>query len=441
MLLAAALPAAARAREGHNPRGRMLGTVPAKTAVRGRARLAAPATTAAPSQLTYHGGPVVHDGHVYAIFWAPPGYEFPADYRDAVADYFTRVAADSGKRTNVYSVSRQYGDAIGQAEYRVAFERSLDDTTPFPAGDCSDGMSPLCVTDDQLTQEMRDFVTAGDLPRGLDSQYFLFLPPGVGSCSDSAGSECAYHDYCAYHTWTEAAGTVLYAVHPFVTGVDSCDMGESPTGTSADAVLNVVSHEHNEIVTDPVGTAWYDDDGEENADKCGWIFGDMQGGGGALYNQVIAGSPYLLQLEWSNRHRGCAASLPNQLPRASFASSGTTVTGSPVTFDASGAWDSDGAIAAYAWSFGDGARGPGRVAHHTYARPGRYDVRLTVTDDDGGSASSTMTVLVGGAAPARGGGLHGAASRGRYSGGRAASARRRGKRRHSAMRNSSILGR
>jgi PKD repeat protein len=52
----------------------------------------------------------------------------------------------------------------------------------------------------------------------------------------------------------------------------------------------------------------------------------------------------------------------------------------PVHFDASKTTDPGTAITAYSWSFGDGALGSGLRASHTYRRPGRYTVRLTVTD-------------------------------------------------------------
>jgi len=68
--------------------------------------------------------------------------------------------------------------------------------------------------------------------------------------------------------------------------------------------------------------------------------------------------------------------------------------GSPVSFDGSGSFDSDGAIVAYDWDFGDGSSGAGVNPAHSYAADGTYTVTLTVTDNDGASdtASSTATI-------------------------------------------------
>jgi hypothetical protein len=389
VLACAALAALLAAPAGANPRGRLLGAVrPAPDPA--RAGRIAPAETVDP--LTYHGGPVVHDGHVYAIFWQPPGYAYPPDYKAAVVKYFRDVARDSGRRTNVYSVNREYPDWNGPPPYRVAFEGSYTDTSVLPASGCANPSTDVCLTDAQLASALTTFVAARGLPRGLARQYFLFTPPGVGSCFDGSGSGCVYHDYCAYHSY--AAGVLLYAVHPDVRGVGTCDMGESPTGTSADAVLNVVSHEHVEIVTDPLGDAWYDSEGEENADKCAWRFGSLAGSQGALYNQVIGGSPYLLQLEWSNARAGCVPSIPNRRPLPRYSRSGRALAGNALLFDATRAKDPDGKIASYRWNFGDGTRARGRLATHSYRRGGTYRARLTVTDDEGAGASRRTWVIV-----------------------------------------------
>ena len=393
VLALATLAALVAAPAGANPRGRMLGAVrPAPDL--GRAQRIAPAETVDP--LTYHGGPVVHDGHVYAIFWEPPGYPYPPDYKAAVAEYFRDVARDSGKRTNVYSVNREYPDGHGPPPYRVAFEGSHTDTSFLPDSGCVNPSTDVCLTDAQLSSELAAFVVGKGLPRGLARQYFLFTPPGVGSCFDGSGSGCVYQSHCAYHSYASAVGVLLYAVQPYVRGVGACDMGESPTGTSADAVLNVVSHEHVEIITDPLGNAWYDSEGEENGDKCAWRFGSLAGSPGALYNQVVGGSPYLLQLEWSNAMAGCVPRIPNRRPVARYSRSGKARAGNALLFDATRAKDPDGRIASYRWSFGDGRHARGRLATHAYRRGGTYRARLTVTDDEGAKATRRARVTVKG---------------------------------------------
>ena len=384
-------PAAAGAPLTVNPHGRLLGAVPAKHAAPLRAK---PLNALGASQLLYHGGAVVHDGHVYAIFWEPPGYSFPAGYKATIARYFADVAADGGKRTNVYSVNRQYGDALGKALYKVAYAGSYTDALGLPASGCTNALTDVCLTDDQLSAELGRFIAASGLPTGLTRQYFLFTPPGIGSCFDGTSDPCVYHDYCAYHSYVTYPGTVLYAVHPYVTDVASCDVGQYPSGTVADPVLNVVSHEHNEIVTDPTGGGWFDADGEENGDKCAWSFGAPFGSSGTLFNQVVAGRQYLLQLEWSNLRSGCVASEPNRAPTAFFVPSGRAVAKNRLLFDASAAKDVDGRIVSYAWRFGDGVHASGRFATHAYAHAGTYTVKLITTDDEGATGVRRVVVTV-----------------------------------------------
>lgn len=66
-----------------------------------------------------------------------------------------------------------------------------------------------------------------------------------------------------------------------------------------------------------------------------------------------------------------------------------------VAFDGSRSSDPDGAITSYRWSFGDGsATGSGVAPKHTYAHPGFYAVKLTVTDGAGQTTSARTTVDV-----------------------------------------------
>ncbi|NUW46610.1 fibronectin type III domain-containing protein [Nonomuraea rhodomycinica] len=58
-------------------------------------------------------------------------------------------------------------------------------------------------------------------------------------------------------------------------------------------------------------------------------------------------------------------------------------------FDASDSIDSDGAVVAYSWDFGDGGTSTDRIAAHTYAAPGTYTVRLVITDDKNRTVGTT----------------------------------------------------
>jgi PKD repeat protein len=65
-----------------------------------------------------------------------------------------------------------------------------------------------------------------------------------------------------------------------------------------------------------------------------------------------------------------------------------------VQFDGSGSTDSDGAISAFSWDFGDGETAAGPVVTHTYTQAGTYSARLTVTDNSGLTGSASTPILV-----------------------------------------------
>jgi hypothetical protein len=324
----------ASAVDSQNPSGHFLGAL----AAGGSSAQGADSSSSPSPNLTWHGGPVMHSNAVYSIYWAPAGYTYQAGYGAAIDSYFKNVAADSGKKSNVYAVDTQYTDAHGPAGYASSFAGSFTDTHAYPANGCSDGAyAPVCISDAQLQGELTSFVSAHGLPTGMSTLYFVFFPIGVGSCFDSTSTECTYSQYCAYHGWIGSGGpdTILYANMAYAdapSAGSACDIEPSPNGNDADATINVASHEHNEAVTDPLGTAWYDSIGYENGDKCAWTFGTQQGSTPhGAYNQTIGGGVYELQQEWSNLLSGCvlnAIVLPPQITGYSPGKgrAGTTVT-------------------------------------------------------------------------------------------------------------------
>jgi hypothetical protein len=277
--LAATASSGAAAPRAHAPKG----VVP-----HGRTphSLSGPATTAAPTFLTYD-----------------------TNYETLIDQYLTDVAHDSGGASNVYSVATQYSDGSGNLLYQSTFGGATIDNDPLPANGCDDGQDPVCLTDVQLQAEIQNVLTAKGL-HGSDSALFVLLTPnGVGGCFDGTGAECTTNTYCAYHNdfFDSSGEPVIYANEPYNATIDGCDPGSSPNSDDADATINTLSHEANEAITDPFGDGWWrNSDQQENGDLCAWGFGTALGGsGGTQYNQVINGHDYWLQQEYSNADHGC----------------------------------------------------------------------------------------------------------------------------------------
>ncbi|WP_259614120.1 PKD domain-containing protein [Microbacterium paraoxydans] len=85
-------------------------------------------------------------------------------------------------------------------------------------------------------------------------------------------------------------------------------------------------------------------------------------------------------------------------PAAAFTA---TTDGLDATFESTSVPPGDNTISGYRWDFGDGSTGTGKTPKHTYAKPGTYQVKLTVTDSQDlvGSAAKTVTVQGANALP------------------------------------------
>jgi hypothetical protein len=294
-----------------NPTGSLLGVVPT------HGNAGALARNAAGGNLVYHNGPTMHTNQVYAIFWCPSNINGEncgsGDYTSAIAGYFGNVAAGSGKTSNVYDSDTQYYDKTnGNILYGSSFAGSYLDTSPITSG-CSlysvnSVKMSACVTDSQLQAEIKSDLAKNGWTATSTRAFFIFTAKGIGSCY---GSECAFSSFCAYHSWDgSGSNALLYANMPYAMTVTyNCDSQQHPNGDDADATLNVTSHEHNESITDPQGSAWYDVRGNEDGDKCAWNFGTSTGSTrSGQYNQTINGHSYYLQQEWSNQSKGCVLS-------------------------------------------------------------------------------------------------------------------------------------
>ena len=353
------------------------------------------------ANIPYGGGPVLHWNRSHVIFWQPAGsgLTFESGYIPLIERFLGHVAADSHKPSNVYSLSGQYRDSSGPAAYDSTYGGGVVDTDPLPPSHCTEPSTgpgwTVCLTDDQLQTEIESVVSANHLPAGGNDVYFLVTPNGLGDCLDSTSSSCALGGsgtgYCAYHDQTQAH--LLYAVIPYNAVSGHCQSDNPrPNGNPADPAISTISHEHNEMVTDPQDDAWIDGSGQEDGDLCIQSFGrNLGGSGGSAWNEVIHGGHYYLQEEWSNEDGACAPR--DESDPVSFALTARTTAGKALAFGGH-ARDPDGSIKAYNWYFDDGSQGHRRVLSHAFKRAGVYRVVLRVTDSAGNWSFFSRVVRV-----------------------------------------------
>lgn len=374
-----------------------------------------PTLRAQAANLPYGGGPVMHTNRTHVIFWQPAGSGLAYDdgYETQVETFLRRVAHDSHKTTNVYSVSGQYHDQSGVAAYDSTFAGGILDTQPLPPPPyCTEPAAPplgtgpgwsVCLSDSELVAELRHVTHADHLPVTSHDLYFLVLPNRFGVCESTGAPGCALGggddsgSFCGYHS-SDSEGVLLYAVIPYNAVSGHCQSGSPrPNGSTADPALSTISHEHNEAVTDPTGTGWIDSNFNEDGDLCI----DMTehppptvgGSGDSRFSQVIGGGHYWLQKEWSNADGGC---VPWARPEtASFSVPKRIRPRQPIRFTAS-AHTGHARAKVYSWRFGRRGQGRGRVVTHSFSQSGSYQLVLRVTDTWGNWAYAMHTVTVTG---------------------------------------------
>jgi hypothetical protein len=421
-------------------------------------------------RLQWFGGPVVHSSRPYLIFWTPSGESVAPSSQALMKRYFTDVAADSGKSSNMFGVLRQYYDRTGFADYRQTFDSThqvIVDTQPYPHEDpvgCPDVSVtyPTCISDRQIQSELQRLIAAeqlptagpiktatrpaGSVPARLSANaaiYFVVLPADVSVCF--VGLECSDKDMSGYHeSFTDAEGNeVLYApitthccaLGPPPPGIAGpCQLGgtfvpQEPNGDAADCVINYLTHEDSETITDPIPgtphTGWaqnrfvqgevadecelrgpFDPEGEFNPAAYEPTLGGSETAG-TLYTQLIDDHPYYTQSLWSNGTHNCEMRPSGGRIVARFiVTQGASRTGNTVIFDPA-ASTSKIPLSSATWNFGDGSRPAFRYpsavfrgsavlirAQHRYREAGRYTVTLTLVDNRGNLETTTRRVTV-----------------------------------------------
>jgi hypothetical protein len=343
--------------------------------------------------LTYYGGPIMAFTENAIVLWGATGHS--STLTSGLPDFFISLA--SAGNANTYDTALEYrtqgqsGTSTNQP--LTLASRYLGSFTITPS------TSTTNLTDTQVAAQLIAQIQAGALPPprvafgGPVTEYYVMFPPTFKIC---LGTSCSNTQFCAYHSDAVYGGTPFtYTVLPESTPT-SPGCGPSNAGGGFGNLTSMTSHEMVESITDPeVGSAtglfpplaWYDATNGEVADICN----------GQQATLTLGASSWIVQKQWSNAESACIVShasggLKGVL--ADFTPSATA--GGPAGFDARATTSPNGigAIANYAWDWGDGtsSSGPAPVVAHAYATPGTRLMTMVATDAGGAAGAKFLSV-------------------------------------------------
>jgi hypothetical protein len=222
------------------------------------------------SQLLWHNGPVMHSTTVVPIFWGSGwgNSSFTSDKVTGLDYLYSNVGGSSYAHTN-----SEYTDGAGNVDtVAIAKGSDLTDTSATPSGAPS------------TTQVLAEVAAETNNNPTPGAYYPVYSDQPRGSAG-----------YCAWHSSGTINGIqVEFGFFFNLDGDPGCDPG-APTSLGhsqgLSALANVTGHELSEMLTDPQLNAWYDRQGNENADKCAWTFNGLV---------TIGSQSWKIQGNWSN---------------------------------------------------------------------------------------------------------------------------------------------
>ncbi|CAG8675437.1 12020_t:CDS:2, partial [Acaulospora morrowiae] len=157
-------------------------------------------------------------------------------------------------------------------------------------------------------------INNGLFPEDDQGIYYVLTSKEV-AYEDSERTFCG--SMCGYHFYFPTSDGKKILKYSFVGAPDHCPavcvrpqidpslnstIVRTPNGDSLDSMISVISHELFETVTDPLvnfDSAWFDSEGNENADKCIAFYQPLQNEYGASYNLKIGSDLFLVQQIWN----------------------------------------------------------------------------------------------------------------------------------------------
>lgn len=268
--------------------------------------------------INYHGGTVLQNGtNVVAIYWGsapgsvgyqnlPSGTGAGSGDASLIGTFLNSFSklTDAAAGKNYFNINGTYYTGSATAPNYItptvtytAYWNTVGSGAPLPSA------SP---TDADMVALVQWGLNNGKLAYDANTLYAIFTGTGV-NLGGGFGSQ-----YCAYHTHgATSQGNVFYAAMPYTQQYPSGCTSQfaSPNAdVAANSEVSTLAHEIEETTTDDMGNAWFDTRGNENADKCAYMWGTTKTTtNGGVYNESYNGTYFLIQQNWVNAGSGGCA--------------------------------------------------------------------------------------------------------------------------------------
>jgi hypothetical protein len=220
------------------------------------------------ADLIDHGGAVMTSSSSYAIWWGEE--RFPDDAPLAIEGLLAGLGSSA-----LLALTDQY---LRGARATTAFAGSLFDVSEPPA-------SPSAA---EVAEEVCSVLARNAIAPSAEAIYLVFTSTPDGK------------SVCAWHSWGACGGTAIRVALVPNPADTACELERRfsccALSAAAMSLASYTSHEVLETITNPLGTAWSDAQGDEIGDKCASARGCT----------LLGGTSWELQQEWSNAAHGCA---------------------------------------------------------------------------------------------------------------------------------------
>jgi hypothetical protein len=236
--------------------------------------------------INYHGGPVIlGTTNVYYIWYG--------NWSGNTAPTILTDLANGIGGSPYFNINTTYYNGSNV---------HVSNSVSYKAASSDNYSQGKALSDTAIKTVVSSAISSNALPKDANAVYFVLTSADVNATSGFCTQ------YCGWHTHGTIDGSdIKYA---FVGNPDRCPSACSngtppPNGNvGADGMASIIAHELEEAVTDPDLNAWYDNRGEENADKCAWTFGTTYTSGGGTANVRLGSRDFLIQRNWVNASGG-----------------------------------------------------------------------------------------------------------------------------------------